>query len=291
MKENYLSRMQFSSTPKNSRELLEYLTNMKKTRNPLVMLSLITHGLKLCTDSDTEVLNFYLKIATDFWEKEALFQEYGQKLNIFTAPKKTIAKKAFEVLCENVFVLESHRNKKPWQLFLDEESMENLIFFLGTERCDVSLRQESFSKNRPWDHFHSLMVYAGSRDKIIKKFSLGLAEFLFGEWLGFAPVESWQTLIEQIRIKHRKSAIIIFWYFDRLELMFAKYRKHVDETFLRPLREIILSHSIVIKKGSREKVIDPEDVHDVLRIEYDSWFWRDNQKLIRAAELYINLTR
>jgi hypothetical protein len=73
--------------------------------------------------------------------------------------------------------------------------------------------------------------------------------------------------------------------------MFVRYRENVDKKHLEILREIILSHDIVLPldNGKGEERKKPVQVSDFLKVDPTRWFWREHAELIRAAELYLSL--
>lgn len=274
-----LVEKKLKTLPKNSEEWIKY---WNKTNDPLALLSLLRHGPEGYSE---EVDVLYLRLARRFWESEQVFSEkcpYGEKKNIFNCPKTILAKAAFKALCKYAF-RETENNKSPWEGFVYNETLlEELIIFLGVD--DIN------SEN---DELHSLIVYSHDDEGILESFCLGLAEHIISESFKHDHFDK-QRKIELLKLwrSHRKSALRILWYFDKLEDVLFRYREKINEGILDPLRGMILSHEIVADTtlSSEETRRKPVDVKDVLRIKPGNHYWYQNPQLLRAAYLYIGLT-
>jgi hypothetical protein len=272
----------------------EWLERWKAEDDPMALLSLLHHGPEMPAagkaeyEAEAEATILYLRLAKEYYHKEQQFGEetgFDQKDNIFTCPRYTLGKTAFQTLCKHGFQ-KTESNKEPWEYFLwNDRVLGELLVFLGTDSC--------FENGTGGDELHGLFCYAKERyQEILKTFCLGLAEFLIE--MPFPTHTGEETKVHQIAIwrSHRHAAIKILWYLDRLDLL-IEHKKMVDESLLGPLEKFILARDIEIPISTRStKTVcrKPREVRDVLKIKADSYFWHHGGcEITKAAYVYLGL--
>ena len=269
----------------------EWLALWGKTSDPLSLLSLLRYGPKMddVEDDDSDDADIlYLRLAKDFYKEREIFSEeevdgdIGR--TIFNSPKSRLAKEAFRTLCKHGFS-KTEECESPWERFVYTEALlDELLVFLGLDNIEIQSRSS--------DEFHGLLCYSGKYEKVLEEFCIGLACHLISAPLFRTDDKQREELLALWRPR-RRSAVKILWYFGKLEEVLIKHRDEVDDSVLKPLREMILSHDIVVPvstRSSKETLKRPKEVIDVLKIKPDSPFWSRNQELIRAAHLYLGLT-
>ncbi len=287
-----LVKKQLRAMPRN---WVQWLDRWHAETDPMTLLSLLHLGPqmpeagRLEHEAEAESTILYLRLAKNFYEKKQQFDEETdseQKESIFTCPRYTLAKTAFQTLCTHAFQI-TPTNKAPWEYFVWNSSvLSELFVFLGTDG--------HFESGSNGGELHGLFCYAKERYRdILKTFCLGLAEFLIE--MPSAPHVNQETKTRWMTLwrSHHHAAFTILWYLDGLELL-IKHKKMVDESLLDPLKRFILSRYIELPVSTRSgKIVcrKPRDVREVLRIKPDGNFWHHGgQEITKAAYIYLGLT-
>ena len=285
-----LVEKQLAKLPQNWKEWLE---RWNTEDDPLALLSLLHHGPEM-PDSEKfecryEAAILYLRLATRYYYREQQFGEesgpFDGTVNIFTCPRYTLGKTAFQTLCKYAF-RKTESDRKPWEFFVwHEPLLKELVIFLGADSLEIG---------NGHDELHGLFCYARDRYKeILREFCLGLAEFLittpFPTHAGDEDKAQWTPVWRS----YRKFAVKILWYLERLDMLIEQ-KKMVDESILNPLKELILYRDIEVPMSTRSSktvLRKPREVRDVLKIKADSYFWHHGGcQITKAAYIYLGLT-
>lgn len=270
----------------------EWLERWNTEDDPMALLSLLHHGPEMPDaenfDCRCEAAILYLRLAKGYYYKEQQFgekMEFEDKENIFTCPRYTLGKTAFQTLCKYVF-RKTDSDRTPWEFFVwHEPLLKELVTFLGADGLEIGNGQ---------DELHGLFCYARDRYKeILREFCLGLAEFLIK--MPFHTHTSDETKAQWTPVwrSHRKAAVKILWYLERLDML-IELKEKVDESILNPLKELILYREIEVPvsiRSSKTVCRKPRDVQDILKIKPDSHFWHHGgYEVTKAAYVYLGLT-
>lgn len=284
-----LVEKQLAKLPENWREWLD-MWNVED--NPLTLLSLLHHGPEMRNagsyEHRYEAVILYLRLAKGYYYRVQQFgEELGlfEKENIFSCPRCTIGKAAFQTLCKYAFQ-KTESNPKPWEFFVrDEKLLKELTIFLGVY---------SLENGKGKDELHSLFCYTEEHYKeTFKEFCLGFAEFLIKIPFPNLTSEETKARFTPLWRSHSKDAVKILWYLGRLDML-IELKESVDESILNALRELILCEYIEVPisvRSSKTVSRKPRDVCDVLKIKSDSLFWHHGgSKITKAAYIYLGLT-
>jgi hypothetical protein len=275
------------------KQLIELPRNWKQwldiwnaTSDPLTMQSLLHHGPEMVGAKHSvlreKAVELYLRLATRFYDRRKLFNEAcGEEPTIFTCPRHSLAKSAFQALLKWKFKKADSKDE-PWNYFLYDQSggdlMRELINFLGLEGFEIYTDK---------DELHSLLCSVRDRHKdILSEFCLGLAKAIIApEFRGCQDEENRKEWLH-IWQPYKRHALKILWYFDQLDFLIEN-RDQIDQNLVSMLQKLILSQQLKTSFFS-PALRKPKSVEDILK--NNQGVYESDKKLRKAACVYLGLT-